>query len=189
MKKTLASLALAALVSAPALAAPETYVIDGTHTYPSFEYNHLGFSNQVHRFNKTSGSVTWDRAARTAAVDITIDATSVDAGSALFNEHIQSEDFFDTARYPTITFKSTAVSFDGDKPARIDGLLTIKGVTKPATLTVTRFHNAPHPMRKMDAIGANATTKIKRSEFNAGKHAPHVSDEVTLNIAVEAVRQ
>lgn len=194
MKKILAALALAALalatlVSAPAFAAPETYAIEGTHTYPRFEYNHLGFSNQVQRFTKTTGSVTWDRAAKTGAVDITIDATSVDTGYALFNQHIQGEDFFDTAKYPTITFKSTAVKFDGDKPVAIDGNLTIKGITKPVTLTVTSFHNAAHPMLKKDAIGANAVAKVKRSEFNMAKNVPYVSDEVTLAISVEAIKQ
>lgn len=189
MKKTFAAIAIATLVSAPAFAAPETFAIDGTHTYPRFEYNHLGFSNQVHRFTKTSGTVTWDRAAKTGAVDITIDATSVDTGYALFNQHIQGADFFDTAQHPSITFKSTAVKFDGDKPVAVDGNLTIKGVTKPVTLTLTSFHNAPHPMLKKDAIGANAVAKVKRSEFKMGKNVPYVSDEVTLAISVEAVKQ
>ena len=189
MKKTLATLAVATLVSVPAFAAPETYGIDGTHTYPRFEYNHLGFSNQVHRFTKTSGTVTWDRAARTGAVDISIDASSVDTGYALFNQHIQAEDYFDTARYPTITFKSTAVKFDGEKPVAIDGNLTIKGVTRPVTLTVTAFHSAPHPMLKRDAIGANAVAKVKRSEFNMGKNVPYVGDDVTLSISLEAIKQ
>ena len=189
MKKQLATLALAAALATPAFAAPETYAVDPTHTYETFTYNHLGFSNQSHRFNKTTGTVVWDKAAKTGSVDITIDAKSVDAGSAIFNEHIQGEDYFDTAKYPTIIFKSTAVKFEGDKPVAIDGNLTVKGVTKPVTLTVTHFLTQPHPMLKKDAIGANAVTKIKRSEFNAGKNAPYVSDEVTLTIAIEAVKQ
>ncbi|MBI2308852.1 MAG: YceI family protein [Rhodocyclales bacterium] len=189
MKKTLATLALATLVAAPAFANTETYSVDGTHTFPRFEYNHLGYSTQVQRFTKTSGTITWDRTAKTGAVDITIDATSVDTGYALFNQHIQGEDYFDTAKHPTISFKSTAVKFDGDKPATIDGNLTIKGVTRPVTLTVTSFQSMPHPMLKKPAIGANAVAKIKRSEFNAGKNAPYVSDEVTLYIPVEAIQK
>jgi len=189
MKKQLAFIALAAAFAAPVFAAPETYNVDSTHTFPTFEYNHLGFTNQTHRFNKTTGTIVWDKAAKTASVDITIDAKSVDVGSALFTEHIQGEDYFDTAKYPTITFKSTSVKFVGDKPATIDGNLTIKGVTKPVTLTVTNFLTQPHPMLKKDAIGANAVTKIKRSEFNAGKNAPYVSDEVTLTLSVEAIKQ
>ena len=188
MKKLIA-LAVAASLSSIAFAAPEIYVIQNAHTFPRFEYNHLGFSNQVSRFDKTSGTITIDRVAKTGSVDVVIDAKSVNTGYALFNEHIQGEDFFDTAKYPTITFKSRNMKFDGDKLTSVDGDLTIKGVTKPVTLTVTSFLCMPHPMAKKDACGANATTKIKRSEFNAGKHAPNVSDEVTLTIPVEAIKE
>jgi polyisoprenoid-binding protein YceI len=188
MKKLTLALSLAALAGTAA-AAPETFGIDPTHTAPRFEYSHFGYSNQQHRFDKTSGTLVIDRAAKTGSVDVTIDTTSVNTGYALFNEHIQKEDFFDTAKYPTITFKSTAVKFDGDKPVAVDGNLTIKGVTKPVTLTVTSFHSMPHPIVKKDAIGANAFTTIKRTDFNLGKYAPHVSDEVKLTIAVEAVKQ
>jgi polyisoprenoid-binding protein YceI len=175
--------------SAAAVAAPETYNVEPTHTYPRFEYSHFGYSNQQQRFDKTSGKIVLDRAAKTGSVDVTIDATSVNTGYALFNGHIQAEDFFNTAKYPTITFKSTGVKFEGDKPVAIDGNLTIKGVTKPVTLTVTSFHSMPHPMLKKDAIGANAVTKVKRSEFNMGKNVPYVSDEVSLTIAVEAIKE
>lgn len=181
--------ALAGLFSAPVFAAPETFVVDPSHTYPRFEYSHFGYSNQIQRFNKTSGTIVVDRAAKTGSVVITIDAKSVDTGYPLFNEHIQGEDYFDTAKYPTITYKSTAVKFEGNKPVAVEGLLTVKGVSKPVTLTVTSFHAMPHPLLKKDAIGANAVAKIKRSDFNAGKNAPYVSDEVTLSIAVEAVKQ
>ena len=184
----LSTLAVAAILSiaaaAPALAAPETYVVDGSHTFPRFSYSHLGFSTQLSRFNKTTGKVVFDKAAKTGSVDIEIDAKSVDTGSTLFNEHIQGEDFLDTAKFPTATFKSTKVLFKGDKPAKIQGELTIKGVTKSVILTVTSFQAMPHPMQKKDAIGANATTTIKRSEFNAGKYAPHVGDEVRIDIAI-----
>ena len=189
LTKLTAALILAAVAAAPALAAPETYVVDGNHTFPRFSYNHLGYSIQMSRFDKATGTVTLDKAAKTAAVDIVIDAKSVNTGSATFNEHIQGEDFLDTTKYSTATFKSTKVNFDGDKPASIEGNLTLKGVTKPVTLTVTNFKAAPHPMLKKDAIGANATTKVKRTDFNMGKNAPYVGDEVTIDIAIEAVKQ
>ncbi|HZW26359.1 MAG TPA: YceI family protein [Gallionella sp.] len=181
--------AIVTLMSSAAFAAPETYVIDTTHTKPRFEYNHLGFSTQLSRFDTTSGTITLDRAAKTGAVDVIIDAKSVNTGYALFNEHIQAEDFFDTQKYPTITFKSERMKFDGDRPVAVDGNLTVKGITKPVTLTITSFKCMPHPMLKKDACGANATTVIKRSEFNMGKHVPYVSDEVTLTIPVESVKQ
>lgn len=183
------ALILAAAVTAPALAAPETYVLDNTHSYPRFSYSHFGYSTQLSRFNKTTGKVVFDKAAKTGAVDIVIDTKSVDTGFATFDEHIQGEDFLDTAKYPTATFKSTKVIFEGDKPSKVEGKLTIKGVTKPATLTVTSFQAMPHPMLKKDAIGANAYTIIKRSEFNAGKYAPHVGDEVRIDVAIEAIKE
>lgn len=188
MKKITLSL-VAASLAAPALAAPETYVIDGNHTYPRFEYSHFGYSTQLSRFDKTSGKITLDRAAKTGSIDVVIDTKSVNTGSALFNQHIQGEDFLHTEKHPTATFKSTAVRFDGDKPAAIDGNLTVKGITKPVTLTVTSFHCMPHPILKKDACGANATTRIKRTDFNAGKYAPNVGDELTLTIAVEATKE
>ena len=185
---TLATAILLATTSV-AWAAPETYQVDGTHTFPRFSYNHHGLSIQTSQFNITTGTVTLDKEAKTGAVDITIDTRAIDTGSAVFNEHIQAEDLLDTAKYPTATFKSTRVVFAGDQPQAIEGDLTIKGVTKPVTLKVTHFAAMTHPMLKKDAIGANASTQIKRSEFNAGKHAPYVGDEVTITVAIEAVKE
>jgi len=103
-----------------------------------------------------------------------------------FNEHIQGPDYLDTAQFATATFKSTSVKFDGDKPVSIEGNLTVKGVTKPVKLTVTSFKHAPNMMKK-DAIGADATGTIKRSDFNMAKAVPMVGDEVTLEIVIEAM--
>ncbi|HLT98472.1 MAG TPA: YceI family protein [Burkholderiaceae bacterium] len=189
MKKTLIAAAFAAFFASSAMAAPQTYVVDSTHTFPRFSYNHMGLSKQILRFDKTTGTVVLDKDAKEAKVDITIDMKSISTGSDIFNDHIQGEDFLNTAKYPTATFKSTKVVFEGDKPVSIEGDLTIKDVTKPVTLTITSFFNGPHPMLKKDAIGANATAVISRTEFNAGKYAPGVGDEVTLDIALEAVAQ
>lgn len=189
MKKLLASVALAAAVATPALAAPENFIIDNNHTFPSFSYNHFGYSVQMSRFNKVSGKILLDREAKSGDIDITIDTTSVNTGSTVFNGHIQGPDFLDTAQFPTATYKSTKLHFDGAKLASIDGNLTIKGISKPVTLSVTHFHCMPHPMLKKEACGANATAKIKRSEFNAGKYAPNVGDEVTLSITIEAIKE
>lgn len=193
MKQQLSRLSAAVVLSAaalaPAFAGPATFAIDGTHTFPRFSYSHFGYSTQVSRFDKTTGTVVFDAAEKTGSVDITIDAKSVNTGYATFNEHIQAADFLDTAKFPTATFKSTRVVFTGDKPSAIEGNLTLKGVTKPVTLTVTSFQAMPHPMMKKDAIGANAYTVVKRSDFNMGKFAPHVGDEVRIEIALEAVKQ
>jgi polyisoprenoid-binding protein YceI len=147
----------------------------------------MGLSKQLLRFNETTGTVVLDKQAQQGHVDVTINMTSIDTGFELFDEHIQAADFLDTATYPTATFNSTKVIFDGHKAVSIEGNLTIKDITKPVTLTVTSFFNGTHPMMKKDSIGANATTVIKRSDFNAGHLVPAVGDEVTLDIALEAI--
>ena len=188
MKRTLTTL-IATLFTAAAYAAPETYMIEPTHSMPRFEYNHLGYSIQLSRFDKISGSIALDRAKKTGSVDVTIDAKSVNTGSALFNEHIQAADFFDTEMFPTITYKSSKVRFKGEQPVSVEGELTIKGITKPVTLTIKSFHCMPHPMVKKEACGATATTKVNRSDFDMAKNVPYVGDEVTLTLPVEAIKQ
>ncbi len=187
MKRTLILAALA--VASNAFAAAETYIIEPTHTLPRFEYNHLGYSQQLSRFDKTSGKIVLDRAAHTGSVEVTIDATSVNSGVDMFNKHLQGPDFFDAEAYPTITYKSSKLVFDKDNLVAVEGELTLKGVTKPVTLTVTSFKCAMHPMRKKEACGATATAKVKRSDFNMGKYVPAVSDEVTLTLPVEALKE
>jgi polyisoprenoid-binding protein YceI len=168
--------------------ATETYTTDGNHTLPRFSYNHLGYSTQQSRFDKTTGKITLDRKGKTGTVDIKIDTRSVNTGSTLFNEHIQGSDFLDTKHFPEAIFSSDQVHFEGDNIVTVDGVLTLKGVSKPVRLTVTSFHCMPNPILKKDACGANATTTIKRSDFNMGKYAPLVSDEVTLDLPVEAIK-
>jgi polyisoprenoid-binding protein YceI len=189
ISRLITTLALSAAVVAPAFAAPVSYGVEANHTFPRFSYTHLGFTTQQSRFDKTTGTVVYDKEGRTGSVNITIETSSVSTGSALFNQHIQGEDFLDTAKYPTVTFKSTKVNFDGDKPVSIEGDLTMKGITKRVTLTVTRFLAAPHPIQKKDTIGADAYTIVKRTDFNMGKYAPAVSDEVRIDIAIEALKQ
>jgi len=187
LAKISAALAFTAALATSAMAAPVTYTLDQTHTFPRFSYNHLGMSTQLSRFNTSTGSVVLDKEAKTGSVDVTIDMKSVDTGSSVFNGHIQGEDFLDTAKFPTATFKSTKVVFEGDKPALVEGNLTIKGVTKSVTLKVGNFVAQPHPMNKKEAIGADASVVIKRTEFNAGKYAPYVGDDVTITISLEAL--
>jgi polyisoprenoid-binding protein YceI len=189
LNRIAAALAFTTLAVTTAMAAPKTFEIDGSHTFPRFSYSHFGYSTQVSRFDSTTGSVVFDADAKTGSVDISIDTKSVNTGFADFNGHIQGEDFLDTAKFPKATFKSTKVNFQDGKPASIEGQLTIKGITKAVTLTVTSFQAMAHPMLKKDAIGANAFTVIKRSEFNAGKYAPYVGDEVRIDIALEAIQR
>ena len=189
MRFSFAAIAVAAsLVSGVVMAQPVTYVLDSSHSFAHFGYTHLGLSTQVHKFDKTTGTVVLDKAAKTGSVDVTIDMKSVSTGSTVFNSHIQGEDFLSTEKFPTATFKSTKVNFAGDKLATVDGMLTIKGVTKPVTLTVTGFVNTQHPLNKKEVVGADASVTIKRSDFGAGKYAPAVSDELLITVSVEALK-
>jgi polyisoprenoid-binding protein YceI len=186
--KLSAAIAIIAGAATSALAAPETYNVDGSHTYPRFSYSHFGLSTQLSQFNKTTGTLVLDKAAKTGSVDVVIDMKSVETGFPVFNGHIQGEDFLDTAKFPTATFKSTKVVFEGDKPTAVEGKLTIKGVTKPVTLKVTHFVSMDHPMLKKPALGADASVVIKRTDFNAGKYAPYVGDDVTITLSLEAIK-
>lgn len=190
MRISFAAIALAAtFVSGVAMAEPVTYVLDSSHSFARFGYTHMGLSTQAHKFDKTTGTVVLDAAAKTGSVDVVIDMKSVNTGSTVFNGHIQGDDFLSTEKFPTATFKSTKVNFVGDKPATVDGNLTIKGVTKPVTLTVNSFVATVHPMAKKEAVGADASVTIKRSDFGAGKYAPAVSDDVVITVSVEALKQ
>ncbi len=188
MQRSLLALALTATLAGPALAA-DTYITDPNHTFARFSYSHMGYSTQLSRFDKVSGKIVLDTAAKTGSADITIDTRSVSTGSAQFNEHIQGKDFLDTADFPTATFKANTIKFNGNTPDELIGDLTLKGVTKPVTLKVTAYKCMPHPMLKKEACGADAVTHVKRTDFDMGKYAPLVGDDVTITVSVEAVKQ
>lgn len=182
---------LALFVSVTAAAADETYVLDPNHSQPLFEVQHLGgFSTQRASFGKISGKVTLDRAAKKGSVDVTIDTNSVRTFSEKLDTHMRGEDFFNVAKYPTMTFKSSNVVFDGDKIASIDGELTMIGVTKPVSLKVTNFMCGEHPFNKKPMCGGEAFTTIKRSEWGMKYGAPKaVGDDVKLILPFEAARE
>lgn len=186
--KRLALLTALVAFTASVQAAPETYVIDNSQTVANFSFSYLGMSNKTHKFDKTSGKVVFDHAAKTGSAEVTIDAASINTGIALFNSQMQSADFFDAANYPVITFKSSNMSLDGEQ-MNMTGDLTIKGVTKPVTLAVTRFKCNSGAALQSDVCLANATVTIKRSEFNMGKYAFLASNDVTLSLTIGAVRE
>jgi polyisoprenoid-binding protein YceI len=179
--------ALIASSAASAFAA-DTYTIDPTHTYPSFEADHMGVSVWRGRFNKTAGTVVLDRKAKTGSLDITIDASSVDFGLPSLNKHVMSDDMFDVAKFPTATYKSTSIKFNGDTPVAVEGELTLHGVTKPVTLAINKFKCIIHPMNKKEVCGADATGQFKRSDFGISYGVPRFAPEVTLAIQVEAFK-
>lgn len=178
----------AGFVSLPLFAA-DTYSIDPRHTFPVYEISHFGWSMQRGRFDKTSGKIVLDRAGKTGSVEVTIETGSVDTGVEKLNEHLLSPDFFNSAKFPAITFKSSKIEFNGDAPASVPGEITLLGVTKPATLTISRFLCGQHPMLKKEVCGADATTTIKRSDFGMTKFLPNLGDDVKLLINVEAFKE
>jgi polyisoprenoid-binding protein YceI len=187
VKKLLASFALAATVAAPAFAA-DTYNIDPFHTFPTFEVNHLGFSTQRGRFDKTSGTIMLDSAAKKGSVDLTIEVSSLNMGFPVWNEHMAADGFFNTAKFPTITFKSNKLIFNGDKVVGAEGDFTLLGVTKPIKLDVSNFNCGTHPFTKKEMCGAQINTTIKRSDFGMTKALPAVGDEIKISSSIEAYK-
>lgn len=184
MKRTLL-IALLASLSSSAFA--DTYTIEPGHTYPSFEADHLGISVWRGKFTKTSGSIELDRAAKTGSVNIVVDASSVDFGHAKMNEHAKGEDMFNVGKFPNATFKGK-MKFNGDTPVAVEGDFTMLGVTKPMTLTITKFKCIMHPFFKKEACGADASAEFKRSDFGLNYGLPKFAPEVKLAIQVEAVK-
>ena len=181
--------ALLALPAAAVIAGPTTYQIEPTHTYPSFEADHMGgLSVWRGKFNKTSGSVTFDKAGQQGTVDITVDIDSIDYGFDLMNTKAKSEELFDAAKYPTATYKGKLAGFKKGVPTKVMGDLTLRGITKPVQLNILSFKCMPHPMVKREVCGADAMATFKRDDFGmaAGKDWGFKMD-VTLRIQVEAL--
>ncbi|WP_370261595.1 YceI family protein [Limnobacter sp.] len=186
-----ALLSVGLLSAGSALAAVDTYIVDPSHTFPSFEADHMGgLSLWRGQFEKTKGTVTLDRANKTGTVDIEIDATSLDFGHAKMNEHAKNVDMFDVEAHPTITYKANRIRFEGDKPVEVLGDLTLKGITKPVPLKIETFKCIMHPMKKAEVCGANAVAEFKRTEFDLDYAVDRgFFPEVKVLIAIEAVKQ
>jgi polyisoprenoid-binding protein YceI len=186
-------LALAALafLSAPALAAEDTYVIDPVHSQPQWEAGHIGFSKQHGNFSKATGKVTLDRAAHTGSIDVVIDATSIRTYDPRLDAIVKGERFFNVEKFPTLTYRASRVTFDGDRVVGADGELTMLGVTRPVALTVTGFRCGEQTFNKKPMCGAEATATIRRSDWGMTNVVPigNPSDEIKLVIPVEAYLQ
>ena len=185
--RLLSAAALLAFAAAPAFAAPVTYKIDPTHTIVLAQWNHFGFSNPSASFGNVEGTLVYDAAdVARSSVEVTLPLSGLEGFSAKFNEHLRSADFFDAAKFPKATFKSTKVEAAGEGKLKVTGDLTVKDITRPVVLDVTLNKAADHPMTKAPTIGLDATTTLSRTEFGVGNYAPAVSDEVELRITTEA---
>jgi polyisoprenoid-binding protein YceI len=189
MTLAIGSIAILGLTTALAVAAPATYTVDPEHTYPSFEASHMGISVWRGKFDKTKGTATFDAASARGAVDLLVDLSSVDFGHTKLNEFMVGPQFFDTAKFPEAHYHGSLAGLAKGTPTRVDGELTLHGVTKPLTLTVNSFKCIPHPILKRELCGADALATFQRDEFglDAGK-SYGFSMEVTLRIQVEALK-
>lgn len=176
------------LVAAPAYAAPETYVIDSAHSFTNFEIGHLGITAIRGRFNKTTGKITLDRAAGSGSIEAEIDASSVNTGHDRRDELLRTESYFNTARFPTITYRSNKLQFKGDTLVGADGELTMLGVTRPVKLDITSFKCIPHPVNKREICGAIAQGVLQRADFGMTQVSRSVSEDVRIFIGIEGMK-
>ncbi|BBE34617.1 YceI family protein [Sphingosinicella microcystinivorans] len=174
---------------AAAKVAAGTYTVDTDHTQIAWGINHLGFNVYYGIFGNPTGTLTLDPAKPEAAsVSLTIPVDKVTTTSEKLNAHLKSADFFDTAKFPTATFKSTGVVVDGLK-AKIAGDLTIKGITKPVVLDARFTGTGPNPMSKIETVGFEASATIKRSDYGITYALPVLGDEVSLHITAAFERR
>lgn len=169
-----------------AQAAPVTYRLDPHHTMVLFSWNHFGYSNPTADIGLGEGRIVFDEQdpAR-SSVEVTLPLARLDTHVAALDTHLKKADFFDAAKYPLITFKSSKVEPLGEHKFRVTGDLTVHGVTRPVVLDATLNKVGPHPMSKVQSIGFDATATLKRSDFGVGAYVPNVSDEVRVRITTE----
>ncbi len=166
------------------------YTVDPTHAYIHLQYSHLGLSNPILAFDKFTVDMDLDVDNPTnTAVSVNIETDSIITGSDIFNQHITGEKWFDTSANPEITFSSSGVTANDDGTFQMTGDLTIKGMTKPVTLDVTINNAMAHPFKKTPVVGVSATGNVNRSEWGLGANAPHISDEVKLEIQAEMFKE
>lgn len=167
-----------------------TYAIDPTHTFATFEIDHFGASTNRARFDKKVGTVQLDKAGKTGKVELTIETASVNSGTAAFDKHLQSKDFFNVAEFPTAKFVADKFAFNGDKVSEVTGSLTLLGKTNPVTLKASKFNCYMSPMLKVEVCGGDFETTIVRSSYGMGWGLNFgFSDNVRLVVQVEAVKQ
>lgn len=195
MLKSLFAVALLALPLA-AFAAADNYALDPLHSSVNFSVDHLGLTTIYGRFNKFTGKYSLDRAAKTGTMEASVDTATVDTNendkgsrARSRDEHLRSADFFNSAEFPKMTYKSTKVVFTGDNPSAIEGTLTLLGVTHPLTLTVERFKCNPAGATSKERCGGVVVGKLKRSDYGMKRGIPSIGDEIALVIAFEGDKE
>ncbi|MEQ3626658.1 MAG: YceI family protein [Celeribacter sp.] len=190
MKTTLAAVSLASLLAATgAQAAPEAYVLDASHSQILFSYEHLGYSTTWGLFSGFEGQIQFDQEdPANSSVTIELPADSMITGWDARKEHFMSPDFFNAEENNAVTFTSTGIEVTGEDTAIITGDLTINGQTNPLELDAQLTSAGTHPMEGKDWAGFTATGTVLRSDYGLDMFAPAVSDEVELQISIEAMK-
>lgn len=168
---------------------PETYVIEPTHTFVTWEAKHFGTSTSRGRFDKKDGSITIDTIAKTGKAEISIDLKSISTGTGVFDKILQGKNFFNSDEFPTALFKGDQFKFDGDKVTEIAGTLTLNGKTNPVTLKASNYNCYTSPVFRKQVCGGDFDAFIKRSEYGMNYLVPFVSDATRLVIQIEAIKQ
>jgi polyisoprenoid-binding protein YceI len=183
-----ALLAALAVTAAPLHAT--TYTLEPDYTQGVFRWNHLGFSSPAAQFAQGQGTLEFDATDPTrSSVTVTIPLDTLSTGVPGLDEHFRSSDFFDTAKYPIATFKSTKVAKGAMKnQLEVRGDLTLHGTTKPVTLNITIVRIGTNPRTSLPTVGFDGTTMLKRSDFGLGRFVPQVSDEIELHVISQAVQ-
>jgi polyisoprenoid-binding protein YceI len=189
MMKFLPFVVIAAMAAAPAFAAPEKYTLDSSHSQIVFSYNHLGYSTGYGMFSGFAGEIMFDQADPAASsVSVSFPVKTMLTGWQARFDHLMSPDFFGATDDEMVTFASTGIEVTGEKTAKITGDLTLNGVTKSVVLDAVLAQAGDHPMEKKPWAGFSATTTLLRSDYNLGMFAPFVSDEVQVQLSVEAMK-
>ena len=177
----------AVLLFAAAAGAADRYTIDVDHTFPSLEMTHMGISVWRGKFNRTTGTFTYDRAARSGTVDVEVPVSSIDWGHDAMNEHSLKPDWLDAERFPVMKFVGR-LRFEGDVPVAVEGPLTLRGVTKPLKLKLNSFKCMVHPYYKKDVCGADAEGELNRADFGMTQYTENGAGIIKLRIQVEALK-
>lgn len=176
--------AAAALLSLTNGASADAYKFDQKHTQIRFDWIHVAGVTLSGFFTKYDGTIDLNFADPVkSSVNITLDVSGIWTGVPKFDEHLKSADFFDAAKFPAVTFKSTKLEKTGENSGKLTGEMTVKGVTKPITFDVvatSKFEKAP-------LLGFMVSAKVKRSDWGLGAYTPRVPDDVTIVIATEVM--
>ena len=191
MRTTVFALAAAALFATAAHAAPATYAIDPSHTFATFEIDHFGASVNRARFDKKSGTISFDKEGKSGKVEVELEIASVNTGTPAFNKHLQSADLFDAEKFPTAKFVSDKFVYDGDKLKEVTGQLTLLGKTAPITVKANKFTCYESPMlQKREVCGGDFEASIDRTQWGVDYGIPYgFSKQVRLVMQIEAVKQ